>query len=85
MYVQLDRFEDKDRVVLAPYPKGGRTFDLPATMLPDGAKPGDVFEMNLTLDAGKTREARGEAAEILEELLGGRDTTTDGKDRRDGG
>ena len=70
MRVQIDRFEDNDLAVILPYPDGERTFDVPRELLPDGASPGDVFEVRFELIVEETERLAEENRRLLDELLG---------------
>ncbi len=70
MRVQIDKFEDNDLAVILPYPDGERTFDVPRELLPDGASPGDVFEVRFELIVEETERLAEENRRLLDELLG---------------
>ncbi|MEJ7820226.1 MAG: DUF3006 domain-containing protein [Rubrobacteraceae bacterium] len=70
MRVQIDRFEDNDLAVILPYPDGERTFDVPRELLPDGASPGDVFEVRFEPVVEETERLAEENRRLLDELLG---------------
>jgi hypothetical protein len=69
--VQLDRFEDDGWAVLLLYPDGRRSFDAPRELLPEGASPGDVFEVRFERDRGETERLAAENRRLMDELLGG--------------
>ena len=69
--VQIDRFEDDGWAVLLFYPDGRRSFDMPREMLPEGASPGDVFEVRFEQDRGETERLADENRRLMDELLGG--------------
>ena len=71
MRVQLDRFEDNGWAVLLPYPDGKRSFDAPRELLPEDARPGDVFEVNVEHDREETERLADENHRLMDELLGG--------------
>jgi hypothetical protein len=71
MRVQIDRFEDNDWAVVLPYPDGGRSFDLPRELLPQGSVAGDVFEVRFEHDREETARIAAENRRLLDELLGG--------------
>jgi hypothetical protein len=69
--VQIDRFEDDGWAVLLLYPDGRRSFDAPRELLPEGASPGDVFEVRFEHDRGETERLAEENRRLMDELLGG--------------
>ncbi len=68
--VQIDRFEDNGWAVLLLYPDGRRSFDAPRELLPEGASPGDVFEVRFEHDRAETERLADENRRLLDELLG---------------
>ena len=70
MRVQIDRFEDDGWAVLLLYPDGKRSFDAPRELLPEGASPGDVFEVRVDYDRAETGRLAQENRRLLDELLG---------------
>lgn len=70
MRVQIDKFEDNDLAVILPYPDGRRSFDVPRELLPDGASPGDVFEVRFEPVVEETERLAEENRRLLDELLG---------------
>jgi hypothetical protein len=70
MRVQIDRFEDDGWVVLLLYPDGARSFDAPREILPEGASPGDVFEVSFERDRAETERIARENRRLMDELLG---------------
>ena len=70
MRVQIDRFEDDGWAVLLLYPDGERSFDAPRELLPEGASPGDVFEVRFEHDRAETERLVAENRRLLDELLG---------------
>lgn len=70
MRVQVGRFEDKGMAVLLPYPEGRRSFDVPRELLPQEAKPGDVFEVSFVHDRRETERMADENRRLMDELLG---------------
>ena len=71
MRVQIDRFEDDGWAVLILYPDGGRSFDVPRALLPEGASAGDVFGVRFEHDRQETERVAAENTRLLDELLGG--------------
>lgn len=70
MRVQIDRFEDNGMAVLLPYPEGQRSFDVPRELLPQEAKPGDVFEVSFVRDRRETERMADDNKRLMDELLG---------------
>jgi hypothetical protein len=70
MRVQIDRFEHDGWAVLLLYPDGKRSFDAPRELLPEGASPGDVFELRFEHDRAETDRLAAENRRLLGELLG---------------
>ncbi len=70
MRVQIDRFEDNGWAVLLLYPDGRRSFDAPRELLPEGASPGDVFEVRFEHDRAETERLADENRRLMDELLG---------------
>ena len=70
MRVQVDRFEDNGMAVLLLYPEGKRSFDVPRELLPQDAKPGDVFEVSFVHDRRETERMAEENQRLMDELLG---------------
>ena len=70
MRVQIDRFEDGGWAVLLLYPEGGKSFDVPRELLPEGASAGDVFEVGFVRDREETERIAAENRRLLGELLG---------------
>ena len=70
MRVQIDRFEDNRWAVLLLHPDGGRSFDVSRELLPEGASPGDDFEVRFKHDRVETERLAAETRRLLDELLG---------------
>ena len=70
MRVQIDRFEANGWAVLLLYPDTERSFDAPRELLPEGASPGDVFEVRFEHDRAETERLVAENRRLLDELLG---------------
>jgi DUF3006 family protein len=70
MRVQVDRLEDNGMAVLLLYPEGKRSFDVPRELLPQDAKPGDVFEVSFVHDRRETERMADENQRLMDELLG---------------
>ena len=52
------------------YPEGGKSFDVPRELLPEGASAGDVFEVGFVRDREETERIAAENRRLLGELLG---------------
>lgn len=70
MRVQLDRYEDNGLAVLSLLPDGRRSFDMPMELLPEGARPGDVFTLSFQKDVEEGERLRTENQRLMDELLG---------------
>ena len=62
--------EDSGMAVLLLYPEGKRSFDVPRELLPQDAKPGDVFEVSFVHDRRETERMADENQRLMDELLG---------------
>ncbi len=56
--------------MLLLYPEGKRSFDVPRELLPQDAKPGDVFEVSFVHDRRETERMADENKRLMDELLG---------------
>lgn len=70
MRVQIDRFEDNGWAVLLLFPDGRRSFDAPREMLPEGAAPGDVFDVRFEPDREAGKRFAEENRRLMDDLLG---------------
>jgi Protein of unknown function (DUF3006) len=52
------------------YPEGHRSFDVPRELLPQEAKPGDVFEVSFVHQWQETERMAAENRRLSDELLG---------------
>jgi hypothetical protein len=68
--VQIDRFEDNGWAVLLLFPDGRRSFDAPREMLPEGAAPGDVFDVRFEPAREEDERLAEENRRLMDELLG---------------
>ena len=68
--MQVDRFEDTGVVVLFFYPDGRWGYHLPRELLPEDARPGDVFEVSFVHDRRETELRVAQNKELLDDLLG---------------
>ena len=55
---------------MLPFPGGGRGFDVPRDLLPEGAAPGDVFEVRFEAVEAETERMADENRRLLDEMLG---------------
>jgi len=65
-WASIDRV-DEGVAVLIPR-EGSARFTLPCSLLPAGAREGDILEVSIRRDAEATEEARRRAAERIERL-----------------
>jgi hypothetical protein len=70
--LSLDRFEGEGRRVAVLLTDDGRTLQIPRSLLPPGARPGDVLTLSLDHDAEATRQLA-EATRRVQDRLSGRD------------
>ncbi|MGO9917817.1 MAG: DUF3006 domain-containing protein [Isosphaeraceae bacterium] len=70
--LSLDRFEGRGKEIAVLLTDDGETLNIPRSLLPPGAKPGDVLSLSLEPDAAATRELAHETRRV-EERLGERD------------
>jgi len=66
--LSLDRFEGKGKGIAVLLTDDGETLNFPRSMLPPGAKPGDVFTLSLEHDALATRELADETRRAQDKL-----------------
>ncbi|WP_165227254.1 DUF3006 domain-containing protein [Aquisphaera insulae] len=66
--VSLDRFEGKDKSVAVLVTDGGESIDVPRSLLPAGAKAGDVLRLSLERDEGATRKLADDTRKVQAEL-----------------
>ena len=55
--LSFDRFEGKGKQIAVLVTDDGATLNVPKSLLPSGAKPGDVLTLSLELDRGRDRQA----------------------------
>jgi hypothetical protein len=66
--LSLDRFEGKDKEIAVVVTDDGASINLPKTLLPADAKPGDVLTFSLEIDAGATESLAKETRKLQDEL-----------------
>jgi hypothetical protein len=66
--LSFDRFEGKGKQIAVLVADDGATLNVPRSLLPAGAKPGDVLTLALELDAGATDKLAKETQRVQDEL-----------------
>ncbi len=67
--LSFDRIEGKGKQQLAVLvADDGTTVNLPKSLLPPAAKPGDVLTLSLELDAGATARLKAETRRVQDDL-----------------
>jgi Protein of unknown function (DUF3006) len=66
--LSFDRFEGKGKQVAVLVADDGATLNVPRSLLPSGAKPGDVLALSLELDPGATAKLAKETRSVQDEL-----------------
>ncbi len=66
--LSLDRFEGKGKQVAVLVADDGATLNIPKSLLPSGAKPGDVLSFSLELDPGATAKLAQETRRLQDDL-----------------
>jgi hypothetical protein len=66
--LSLDRFEGKGKEIAVLLTDDGATLNIPRSLLPPGAKPGEVFTLSLEHDAEATRELADETRRVEDKL-----------------
>lgn len=64
-HLAMDRREGRTAVL---FTDDGEQVDLPASVLPDGAREGDIFSVTVELDEDATRRTAEESRAIQDEL-----------------
>ena len=64
----LDRFEGKSKQIAVMLTDDGESFNLPKSILPPTAKPGDIFTLSLELDSEQTRDVADETRRMQDKL-----------------
>jgi hypothetical protein len=66
--LSFDRFEGKNKQVAVLVADDGATLNVPKSLLPAGAKPGDVLTLILEVDAAATARLAKESKRVQDEL-----------------
>jgi hypothetical protein len=66
--LSFDRFEGKGKQLAVLVADDGWALNLPKSLLPPGAKPGDVLNLTLELDAGATAALAKETRKVQDDL-----------------
>jgi hypothetical protein len=74
--LSIDRFEGSKNEIAVLVADDGRSFDLPRSLLPKGAKAGDVVNLSIELDPAATAQLVAKTKKVQADLAKG----DDGKD-----
>ena len=66
--LSLDRFEGKGKQIAVLVADDGATLNIPRSLLPAGAKPGDVLSFSLEIDSGATAKLAQETRRLQDDL-----------------
>jgi Protein of unknown function (DUF3006) len=66
--LSLDRFEGTGKAIAVMLTDDGETLNIPRSLLPKGAKPGDVFTLSLEHDAEATRDLADDTRRVQDKL-----------------
>jgi hypothetical protein len=66
--LSFDRFEGKSKQIAVLVADDGATLNVPKSLLPEGAKPGDVLTLVLEVDAAATANLAKESKRVQDEL-----------------
>ena len=66
--LSLDRFEGKNKSIAVLLTDDGESINLPRSLLPPGARAGDVLTLTLERDAEATRRLAAETRQVQEDL-----------------
>jgi hypothetical protein len=66
--LSFDRFEGKGKLIAVLVADDGTTLNVPKSLLPAGARPGDVFNLTLELDPGASAELAKETRRVQDDL-----------------
>jgi hypothetical protein len=69
--LSLDRFEGKGKQIAVLVTDEGETLNLPKSILPAGAKPGDVLTLTLERDAAASTRVAEETRQVQDKLAKG--------------
>ncbi len=64
----LDRFEGPSKQIAVMLTDDGESFNLPKSLLPPTAKPGDILTFSLELDPEQTRAVAEETRRVQDKL-----------------
>jgi len=68
VHLSLDRFEGKGQQIAVLLTDDGETLNMPRSLLPSAAKPGDVLTLSLELDPAATRVLAEETRRVQDKL-----------------
>jgi hypothetical protein len=66
--LSLDRFEGKNKAIAVLVAEDGTAINVPKSLLPAGARAGDVLSLTLERDDEATRELASRTAKLQDEL-----------------
>jgi hypothetical protein len=66
--LSFDRFEGKGKQIAVLVADDGAALNVPKSLLPPGAKPGDVLTLSLEIDPGATADLQNEARRVQDDL-----------------
>jgi hypothetical protein len=66
--LSFDRFEGNRNEIAVLVTDGGETLNIPRSLLPADARPGDVLTLSLERDAGATRKLAEETRRVQDKL-----------------
>jgi hypothetical protein len=66
--LSFDRFEGKRKEIAVLLTDSGETLNIPSSLLPADAEPGDVITLSLERDAGATRKLADETRRVQDKL-----------------
>jgi hypothetical protein len=66
--LSFDRFEGKGKQIAVLVADDGTTVNLPKSLLPAGAKPGDVLKLSVEVDPGSTAKLKEETRRVQDDL-----------------
>jgi hypothetical protein len=66
--LSLDRFEGKGKQIAVLVTDEGDTVNIPRSLLPPSAKPGDVLSLSLEVDAAATAKLAAETRRVQDKL-----------------
>jgi hypothetical protein len=67
-FLTIDRFEGETKQIAVMLTDEGDSFNLPRSILPPNAKPGDILTFDLELDNEQTRDVADETRRVQERL-----------------